>query len=298
MPLSFNYDNDYGEQLVVRAAQLLDYTPGGPDKDPAAKAGDIGAGDEIHGESGDDFVYGMTGNDVLFGEGQDDDLIGGWGHDWISGGTGQDGVLGDDGRIFTSRNTGLKAEGAQYRDEYAEELYGIYSLLNDDPDTRSAQGNVLNETISTPGDIQHALINREGDLNKTVDLTPFNVMENLDPGGDAKYADDVIFGGLGSDWLHGGSGDDAISGAEALPQYYARPINPGDILRFSSETGEFAEYEEYNPLTEIFYDADNPAGLPAGIADRDPFILNFDHTEGPDDIWSLGTGIARNVKPS
>ena len=65
---------------------------------------DNGAGDEIHGESGDDFIYGMTGNDVLFGEGEDDDLIGGWGHDWISGGTGQDGVLGDDGRIFTSRN--------------------------------------------------------------------------------------------------------------------------------------------------------------------------------------------------
>jgi Ca2+-binding RTX toxin-like protein len=67
-------------------------------------AGDIGAGDELHGESGDDFIYGMKGNDVLFGEGQDDDLIGGYGNDWISGGTGDDGVIGDDGRIMTSRN--------------------------------------------------------------------------------------------------------------------------------------------------------------------------------------------------
>ena len=78
---------------------------------------DIGAADELHGESGDDFIYGQTGSDVLFGEGQDDDdLIGGYGHDWISGGTGQDGVLGDDGRIFTSRNG------------TAEPLYGIAAI--------------------------------------------------------------------------------------------------------------------------------------------------------------------------
>ena len=94
-------------KIVPRAAELLaDYTPGGPDitgKTPAT-IGDIGAGDELHGESGDDFIYGMTGNDVMFGEGQDDDLVGGWGNDWISGGTGDDGVVGADGRIFTSRN--------------------------------------------------------------------------------------------------------------------------------------------------------------------------------------------------
>ena len=67
-------------------------------------ATDIGAADEIHGESGDDFIYGEKGDDVLFGEGQDDDIIGGYGNDWISGGTGDDGIIGDDGRIFTSRN--------------------------------------------------------------------------------------------------------------------------------------------------------------------------------------------------
>ena len=40
--------------------QLLDYTPGGPDYDADGPAGDgdIGAADEIHGESGDDFIYG------------------------------------------------------------------------------------------------------------------------------------------------------------------------------------------------------------------------------------------------
>jgi len=102
--LNFNYDNYGTLKIIVRAVDLLDYTLGGPDYNAASAANDIGAADELHGESGDDFIYGMTGNDVLYGEGQDDDLIGGWGHDWLSGGTGDDGMLGDDGRIYTSRN--------------------------------------------------------------------------------------------------------------------------------------------------------------------------------------------------
>ena len=114
----FNYDNGYGEQIVVRAAQLLDYTPGGADYNAAAQAQDIGAADEMHGESGDDFIYAQVGNDVVFGEGQDDAIVGGYGHDWISGGTGDDGVLGDDGRIFASRNSTA----------FGEPLYGIAAI--------------------------------------------------------------------------------------------------------------------------------------------------------------------------
>ena len=41
-------------------------------------------------------------------------LRGGWGNDWLSGGVGSDGILGDDGRIFTSRNTGLTGNQAEY----------------------------------------------------------------------------------------------------------------------------------------------------------------------------------------
>ena len=51
------------------------------------------------------------------------------------------------------------------------------------------------------------------------------------------FADDIIYGGLGSDCLHGGAGDDAMSGAEALPDFYARPINPGDVLRVQRDHG-------------------------------------------------------------
>ena len=138
---------------------LLDYTPGGPDLVPASLTGDIGAADELHGESGDDVLYGMVGNDVLYGEGQDDDLIGGWGNDWLSGGSGDDGLLGDDGRIYTSRNG------------TAEPLYAIGDL----------QGQ-LDQFIYTPGKIQTAIINVSGELKKTFHVTPFN----LDPETDAQ----------------------------------------------------------------------------------------------------------------
>ena len=255
---TFNYDNYDGIKIVVRAAQLLDYTPGGPDYTEdtdddltGIALNDIGAADVIHGESGDDFIYGMVGDDILFGDAQDDDIIGGYGHDWISGGTGQDGVLGDDGRLFTSRNG------------TPEPLYGIGSLAGQ-----------LDIAISTPGNVQQAVINVSGALKKTADMTPFNPVIGGYELSDPKFADDIIYGGWGDDFLHGGAGDDAISGAEALPEYFANPYNPGNVLRYSPVTGEFAEYNEFQPLVRIVYQ-----GSPY-YADGAQFILNFDHTEG------------------
>ena len=193
----------------------------------------------------------MTGNDVLFGDSENDDLIGGWGNDWISGGTGQDGVLGDDGRIFTSRN-GL-----------TEPLNGV--VVANAP-----------EFISTPGDVQQATINIADALKKSVDLTPYNPDPAQDEFFDPIAADDIIFGGLGDDFLHGGSGDDAMSGAEALPEHYANPFNPGNVLRYNEASGEFAEYDEVDPRSRIFY-RDSPY-----YADGTEFLLNFDQTEGMD----------------
>ena len=242
--VGFAYDDTYGEQIIVRASQLLDYTPGGVLGEPAT--GDIGAGDELHGESGNDFIYGQLGSDTLFGEGQDDDLIGGTDNDWISGGTGEDGVLGDDGRIYTSRNG------------TAEPLYGILGLSGE-----------LDQEISTPGNVQQATINVSGEIKKTVNLTPFSTDPNWigltdEFDGDVPHnADDIIYGGLGNDWLHGGSGDDAMSGAEALAEFYGSPINLGDVLAYNINTGEFAEYDEFEPLEAI------PG-----------FLLNFNTDEG------------------
>ena len=237
--LTFAYDTTTGGlRLVVRAVEMLDYTFGGP-RIPASAATDRGRGDEIHGESGDDAVYGMTGNDVIYGDGQDDDLIGGYGDDWISGGTGDDGILGDDGRISTSRNssTGWTASGAPCTANgttcYSEPLYGILALFPTDPDTRTTQGDVLNEIIYTPGHVQERTINVAGVLNKTVNLTPFFVDPNdLDPLFRPTAATTTSSSAASATTrIHGGVGDDAMTGAEALvpgtPRTTWRPAPAG-----------------------------------------------------------------------
>ncbi len=310
--LTFVYDNYGTLRIVVRGVHLLDYTAGGPDFRPdlfgtgqvVGCGADIGGADEVHGETGDDTVYTGCGNDVLYGDADDDDLIGGWGHDWISGGTGQDGVLGDDGRIFTSRNNTT----------VGEPLYGIAPLLASDPDTRNSNGNVINEFIYTPGEVQTATINVAGMLNKAVDITPFNLTPNAggadEPLFSAREADDIIYGGLGDDFLHGASGNDAISGAEALNGSFGqredaagnvvgivrsdwtRPYNGGDMLRFgedvpSSHThfnngvrqGEFALYDEFDPRRAVLLNDDGSA---AKIGSGWQWLLNFDHLDGYD----------------
>ncbi len=249
--LGFNYDlngsadDGYGPlRIIARGVRLIDHTAGGPDyrpdlfgTDPVIGCGrDSGGNDEVHGEAGDDTVYGGCGNDSLYGDSEDDDLIGGWGHDWISGGTGQDGILGDDGRIWTSRVSA----------GYGEPLYGIEPLPAEE----------IDRVISAQFGMQVERINLDGELKKTVNLAPFNLTplgSEDDPYFDPVYADDIIFGGLGADFLHGGSGDDAVSGAEALMESYGqrydssgqvagtvridftRPYNPGDALHFGPD---------------------------------------------------------------
>ncbi|WP_157100266.1 hypothetical protein [Rhodoplanes sp. Z2-YC6860] len=289
----FNYDNSYGEQIVVRAAQLIDYTPGGPDYNAAAAAKDIGAADEIHGESGDDFIYGGVGNDVLFGEGQDDQIIGGWGNDWISGGTGDDAILGDDGRIFVSRNSAT----------LGEPLYGIAPI----------PAGQLNAIIENSNGNDFAITNVDGALKYTVDLTPYSVdPTNAAPSTTmprALYANDIIYGGLGDDSLHGGAGDDAISGGEALPvsyvtnynqagvqigglirSDYAHPVNPGNVLGYNPTTTKFALYDANDPLRKILLNQD---GTLSKTGSGVEWALNFDENDGPlDTHWITGTSYA------
>ncbi|MEN8205399.1 MAG: calcium-binding protein, partial [Pseudomonadota bacterium] len=295
--LSFAYDDAridgngadlMNQSIIVRAVELLDYTPGGPDYDAAGAATDIGAADEIHGESGDDFIYGMRDADVLFGDSEDDDIIGGWGPDWISGGQGMDGIIGDDGRIYSGRYQAFEGAGNKSDadptavDDYAEILNGVLEV------------DELNKEIRTPGGIQQAIIHPTlvlddltvtgvGEIFKTVDLTPFNLTppgQTDDPLFEPLYANDIIFGGLGNDFLHGSAGDDAISGAEALPDYFNAPVNPDDpdvvddplteeneaddLLRFNPDKIEFADYDEETPRAEL-----------------ENFVLNFDPSGDP-----------------
>jgi Ca2+-binding RTX toxin-like protein len=292
---TFNTGTGPLNKITVRAARLLDYTPGGPDYNATGAATDIGAADEIHGESGDDFIYGMKGDDALYGEGQDDDNIGGYGNDWISGGTGDDALLGDDGRIYTSRNG------------TAEPLYGIAAV---------PEGQTLDQLITTPGKIQQATINVTGVLKKTVNLTPFDLDPDTgsqDPLFRPLYADDILYGGLGNDALHGGAGDDAMLGAEALAEAYIQvyqddlngiskvvgrtrsdyfhPYNPGDLLRYNTpvnadhfdpdrRSDEFALYDEYNPMRQIRLNADGTASQNGLDPNAKPWFLNFNKGEG------------------
>ncbi len=241
--LTFNYDAIYAadpshySRIIPRAFQLLDYDPFNPGPE-------IGAGDVVHGETGDDIIHGMSGSDIIYGEGQDDDIYGGLSNDWISGGAGDDAVLGDDGKIFTSRN-GL-----------TEPLQGLA--------VATTQSN-----ISTPGNIQTATINVTGTLKKSVDLEPFDLVSLPNQTAGNQGFDDIIFGGLGNDAIHGGMGDDAISGAEAmiapivngspLPYFYNSPGNSGNALNFGGDSigkgytdaREFGYYDQYHPLQKI-----------------------------------------------
>jgi Ca2+-binding RTX toxin-like protein len=126
---------------------------------------------------------------------------------------------------------------------------------------------VLNEFIYTPGKIQQSTINVAGELKKSVNLTPFN----LDPMGRdggiqdplfrPQYADDIIYGG----W--------AMTSCTAGPETTPSPVlrlcrnilpmailfNPGNILGYGeakvwgdpAKAGEFAWYDEYDPLEKI-----------------------------------------------
>jgi Ca2+-binding RTX toxin-like protein/outer membrane protein OmpA-like peptidoglycan-associated protein len=287
--LNFNYDDAYGIQIVPRALELKDYTPGGPDRYPLSV--DIGAADEIHGESGDDQIYGMTGNDVLFGEGEDDVLIAGWGDDWISGGSGDDGILGDDGRLAISRNSTV-----------GEPLYGVAGIP-------AAQ---LNTVVSAMNDIQFGIINVEGLLKYTADLSP----DNLDPRAvndtastfyRPQRADDIIYGGWGHDAIHGGAGDDAVSGAEAMQVSYTNnydmngvklngaairsdylhPFNPGNVLGYNPTTTKFALFDATSALTVLRKTLLNPATGALVASGGVEWLLNFASNEGPlDDHWS------------
>lgn len=182
------------------------------DYSAANTAPSTGDADVIRGEAGDDTIHGMTGNDTLYGDAQDDDITGGLGDDWIYGGTGQDGILGDDGLIATARN------GA------AEAIHGI--------------GSAPTETISAASVISTTIFNA-GQLQKYATLPTFHTGGN-----------DVIYAGLGDDFAHGGEGMDAISGAEALNEFYnltgARPS-----LVYSTSLRRFLAFDPGTGLRKI-----------------------------------------------
>ncbi len=211
--LRYAYDDyDAVGKRIPRAVLPLDYQAG----DNADGSADVGDADLIRGGAGDDQIFGLTGNDVLFGDGQDDDLIGGDGSDRIYGGSGIDGIAGDNGVILTSRN-------------------GVAEYLSGQP-----HGNVVTEFALSDGQTG-AYEYLSGQLTKSF------VAIAWEDGGS-----DVIYGGLGDDFVHAGAGDDAVSGSEALAEFYDdAPQLDDDTLRYNSETRYFEQYDPAAPLARV-----------------------------------------------
>jgi hypothetical protein len=147
-----------------------------------------------------------------------------------------------------------------------------------------------------------------GQLKYTADLTP----DNLDPNQASPnvlfrplLANDIIYGGLGSDSIHAGAGDDAISGAEApivsvavnynqngvqvgglIASDFSHPVNPGNVLGYNPTTTLFALYDPNDTLRKVLLTA---GGGLSKTGSGLEWILNFNHTEGPIDTkWIVG----------
>jgi Ca2+-binding RTX toxin-like protein len=258
-------------RIVVRGVRLHDYSPFGDDfyvsnnpTSPAAYAvvtndprrnTNIGKGDRLWGESGDDEVHGETGADTIFGGADDDRLHGESGGDWFSGGTGTDGIVGDDGLLLTSRGG------------YAEPLH----------DMAATTQVTINPDVTVTADA-HITVNITFAIIYTADLEPFFVGNH-----------DIAYGGLGNDFIHGGAGDDALSGAEALPFYYddgrhdplgvldrlAAHYTPGNVLGYDPATTLFRYYSQTDPWRKLVLR--NPNGTPLMIDGKMvDFLLNFE----------------------
>ncbi|HET7466406.1 MAG TPA: hypothetical protein VFL29_07050 [Candidatus Dormibacteraeota bacterium] len=253
----FNYDNYTDSDatgnprplwqqshIVVRGVTLLDYTPGGPDlasQGGPLVSGDIGGmpvaqvlsaaalaadgiaagslqiGSEIHAEAGDAFIYGGPADDVIYGGGQNDTIITGYADNWVSGGRGDSCIIGGGGRCLVSRVSST----------FGEPLYGIAA-------TPAAN---LSQLITTPGNVQQAVINFAGALQYVAEMYPYtwdpaSLGGTLGPNPtfatestckpnqicllyNPRFGHNIIYGGWGNGVVHGGPGNSAVSGAEA-----------------------------------------------------------------------------------
>jgi Ca2+-binding RTX toxin-like protein len=184
---------------------------------------------------------------------------------------------GDDGRIYPYRVFSA----------YGGPLYGFTPFAASNP----------NLFIYSPGKIQQATINVPRELIRAVNLTPYSLDPTPGEAGDnmtyrPSNSDDIIYGGLANDFLHGGAGDDPVSGAKALVEScigyfepnncdpvgversdYMRPFNPGNALAYGGRyAGEFGAYQEVASTVRIvlpgnrlyFSDLDAGEGPAAG----------------------------------
>ena len=141
--LAFNYDNTYGADRsscappscsTTRRADRITTRP--------AAALDIGAADEIHGESGDDFIYGRSATTCCSAKARTTTSSAATATTGSPAARATTAILGDDGRIYTSRNSTT----------LGEPLYGIAPI----------PGSEINTIITNPSGTTIAIINVGG----------------------------------------------------------------------------------------------------------------------------------------
>ena len=210
-------------------------------------AGEVGAADEIHAGSGDDYVFAQFGDDTVWGDDGNDTVAGDAGNDVLLGGNGNDRLAGDTYNQLVGVATTIPI-GNDYIDGGAgdDQIFGdggadtLLGGAGDDlirGNNNVAPSAGLSVTAADDGDDylsggdgQDQLIGDSGNdtlfggagsdsLFGDSDQTPVANQGNdyLD-GGDGSdnlygYAgDDTLFGGVGRDLLLGQAGNDTLQG--------------------------------------------------------------------------------------
>ena len=133
-------------------SRLLDYTPGGPDFAPSRRStSDVGGADEIHGESGDDFIYGGGGQRRRSS---------------ATPGRRPDRRLGP--RLDLRRHRRRRHPRRRRPHLHQPQRQHRAAERRDHREHRRSR-------VATPGRAQVAILIPTGQLNKSVDLTPFAV---------------------------------------------------------------------------------------------------------------------------
>ncbi len=207
---------------------------------------DVGAGDEIHGGSGDDVVMALSGDDTVFGDAGDDSISGDEGSDSLFGGAGSDRIVGESYEIAGRVRAGMPSDDYIDGGDGNDTLYGetgadvlvggtgndklrgnddlagdnrMSESAADDGDDHLSGGAGEDELIGDSGD--DTLLGGDGndqlfgDSDQTPTLNAGN--DDLDGGAGADYlrgyaGNDTLLGGAEGDSLIGEEGDDELDG--------------------------------------------------------------------------------------
>lgn len=217
---------------IVRAGAGDDSVLGGDGDD--ALYGDADH-DRLYGDAGRDSLYGGSGNDELYGGANADILEGEDGADLLAGGSSGDVVVGGAGAdevhaedvvpLATALALGETEAPTGLRGEWVDGGEGEDTVVGGAGNDQVMGGGGADVLVGGAGDD-----NLVGDMERTLvhvdnwmvtrqvvvsgNSTNYQLVYNADAqAAESAYgADDVIYGGAGSDWIFAGTGDDFTDG--------------------------------------------------------------------------------------